>query len=261
MPINFTQEIISQVWSSGTLRSVLTTKLVSIGYTLEESSGDDLFFSFDAPLSGAPKDRIFLRVKIESNTATNLKIQSWFGDGINGTTLLNQTNSFNDNQSGAANIGFNANESFPIRFCSFSSQEVRVIGFLRNDNNSGLSILGFFFPLVKPAWWSSASIYGFAAGSSDCNSLRGCILNPVSPSAPEISYNLGCQINAINPGGGRDVVPRPILSCSAGFILGQFSSDVGILAANGLSPFSQHNQGAEAWLPLKSGSSLALRIL
>lgn len=261
MPVAFTQEIINQPWTATLLRNTITTKLISLGYAQEGISGDDLFFSIDAPLSGAPKDRAFLRVNVTNNTATNIKIQTWFGDGYAANALVNSTVGFGDTHSGPANIGYSSNESFPIRFVTFLSPEIAWLGLVRNDNNAGLANIGFVFPSVKPTWWNNASLYAFAPNSPDAVRLRCNVINPFSAAVGEISFLAEYAVTAINPGGTRDLIRRLILSSNTGIIVGATTSDLGVLAATGLSPFSQLIADGQTWVNCRTTHSLAVRIL
>jgi len=79
MPVAFTQETITQQWSAALLRAAITTKILSMGGWVQDAgtSGSELHFSIDAPLTSAPKDRAYLRLLVEQSTATNIKIQAW----------------------------------------------------------------------------------------------------------------------------------------------------------------------------------------
>ncbi|WP_226594900.1 hypothetical protein, partial [Microseira wollei] len=87
MPVQFTSEIINEVWDASKYRATLNYKLISVGYRQEAAAGNEAVFSWDAPLSPAAKDRAYLKYLIEQPSGTSIKIQLWQGDGNDGLTL------------------------------------------------------------------------------------------------------------------------------------------------------------------------------
>lgn len=263
MPVAFTSEIISDTWDAAKFRSILSSKLIGIGYRQENASGAELIFSWDAPLSPAPKDRAFLRVLTENPNATTIKIQAWQGDGSSGTTLTNSTSIFTDAISGAAVINYGAAENFPIRWVTFQSGEIAIVAAMRTDSSQGFYALGFLSPSTKASWWPSNCLYGFAPNALDCSRFRCLSGNPFTPGFQDLLFNPEAFALGANPGGSRDIVKRAILCAgNGGGVVGITSSDFGVMAASGLAPLTQTSLDGQTWVNLRGGGwSFAIRIL
>ncbi len=261
MPVAFTQEIISQQWNAALLRSVVTNKMIALGYLSEGATGDDLFFSLDVPTT-APKDKGFIRLNIGNNTATNIRMQQWFSDSYTANALTNPVISFNDAVSGSANIGYGSNEIFPIRFCTFKSSEIAALSLMRSDNNAGLATVGFLFPSVRASWWDNNSMYAFCGGDATFNSLRCYAVNQLSNGQVDLTFQPASAPSNINPGGTRDLIRRIIVSASgSGIVVGASSTDLGVIGAANLNALTQIQDQGQTWVNIRSGSSLAVRIL
>ncbi|GET44153.1 hypothetical protein [Microseira wollei] len=87
MPVEMNSEIINET-SNSAYRSLLNSKLISIGYRQSAASGNEAVFSRDAPHSPSPKDRAYLKYLVAPPSGTTIKIQLWQGDGCDGLTLL-----------------------------------------------------------------------------------------------------------------------------------------------------------------------------
>ena len=264
MPVAFTSEIINDVWDATKYRAMLTSKLISIGYTQESTSGNEAVFSWDAPLSSSPKDKAYLKYLIDQPTGTTIKIQLWQGDGSSGVTLTPNTigissdNTFNN----AVSVNYGSNENFPIKWITFKSQEIALVCTVRPDNNVGLCSAGFICPAIKPSWWPTTSLYSFAPNGADIARFRILPGNPLSPNYSDASFNPEYFPLNQNPGGTRDLLKRITLcSATSGGIIGMTSSDFGILASNGLNPLSQVTLDQQIWVNIRSGSwSFAVRV-
>ncbi len=264
MPVALTQETITQQWTAALLRAAITTKIIAMGGWTQEAgtSGNELHFSIDAPLTSAPKDRAYLRVSVENSTTTNIKIQAWGGDGYSANTLQNQWPIFSDSLGNSANIAYGSGENFPIKICTFKSPEIALISGVRADSNQGLFNVGFFFPMTKADWWDNNSVFGFTPSDSVCSKLRSPLIVPFHNNYSDVNIGIDQGPTNINIGGGRDLHKRLILNQSQGNrnTIGQTSADFGILGAGGLSPLSQTQIDGETWVNLNSSCSVAIRI-
>ncbi len=264
MPAAFTSEIITDTWDATKYRATLNSKLIQIGYRQEASSGGEGIFSWDSPLSVAPKDRAFLKYLVEQPSGTTIKIQLWQGDGVSGTTLTPNTIGISSdaNFNNAVNLNYGAGENFPLRWVTFKSEEIALVCAIRPDNQSALISAGFLCPAVKPSWWSNNSLYAFAPSSSDIGRFRVLPGNPLSPSFHDIVLNPESFPTSINPGGTRDILRRAILVSATGLgVVGLTSSDFGIMAAAGLNPLSQVTLSGQTWVNIRGNNwSFAVRI-
>ena len=264
MPVQFSSEILNDTWDATKYRATLNSKLISIGYRQEASSGNEAVFSWDAPLSASPKDRAFLKYQIDQPSGTSIKVQLWQGDGVSGLTLTPNTIGISSdvNFNNAVNVNYNSNENFPIRWVTFKSEEVAMVVAVRPDNNAGLMSAGFICPAVKPSWWNNNSLYSFAPNGNDISRFRVLPGNPLSPSHHDIGFNPEFFPTNPNPGGTRDPLKRLVLcSATSGGICGQTSSDFGIIAANGLPPLFQNSIDGQQWINVRGGGwSFAVRI-
>ncbi|GET42993.1 hypothetical protein [Microseira wollei] len=264
IPVQFSSEIINEIWDAVKYRAVLNSKLISIGYRQEAASGNEAVFSWDAPLSASPKDRAFLKYLVEQPSATNIKVQLWQGDGVSRTTLTPNTIgiSRDANFNNAVNINYSSNENFPIRWATFQSQEMAMVVAVRPDNNAGLCSAGFLCPAVKPTWWSNNSLYAFAPNGNDISRFRVLPGNPLSPNQQDIVFNPELFPTNFNPGGTRDLLKRLALcSSTQSWVVGFTSSDFGIIASNGLNSLSQLTIDGQTWVNVRTNAwSFAVRI-
>ena len=100
------------------------------------------------------------------------------------------------------------------------------------------------------------------SNGSEFAGLRGYSINPLTNNTLELSYQLASAPSLLNPGGSRDLIRRIIITANnSGIVCGASSTDIGLIGANGLNPLSQVQDVNQTWVNLKSGSSLALRIL
>lgn len=264
MPVAYTSQIITDTWDATKYRATLNSKLIAVGFTQDAVSGNEAVFSWDAPLSPAPKDRAYLKYLIEQPSGTNIKIQLWQGDGASGLTLTPNTIGISSdaNFNNAVNVNYGSNENFPLRWVTFQSAEIAMVAAFRPDNNAGQAIAGFLCPSVKPTWWPNSSLYAFAPSGNDLARLRILPGNPFSPNHHLMLYSPEYFPSGLNPGGTRDLLRRLILCSETSLgIAGFTSSDFGILAASGLNPLAQVNLDGQTWTNLRSGSwSFAVRI-
>lgn len=264
MPVSFTSEIVNDTWNAAKYRGILNGKLISIGFRQEATSGDEAVFSWDAPLSGSPKDRAFLKYLIEQPSAGNIKIQLWQGDGASGLTLAPNTTgiSTDANFNNAVNINYLAGENFPIKWVTFQSQEIAMVVAVRSDNNVGLMSAGFLCPSIKPNWWGNACLYAFAPSGNQVTGFRVLPGNGLSPNQHDLTFSQDWFPGNINPGGTRDLLKRLVLCSATGNgVVGLTSSDFGIIAANGLNPLSQLTIDGQTWINIRGGGwSFAMRI-
>lgn len=264
MPVSITNEIIQDTWDASKFRAALASKLLSVGYIQEATSGSESIFRINAPNSPSPKDRAYLRTLIEQPSGNSIKLQCWMGDGISGLTLTPNTipifadQTFNN----ALFLNYNGGENFPIRWVTFNSTELKLVAGYRSDNNAALFSFGYLFPSVKPVWWPNTCLYGFAV-TRDAGSFRVIPGNPFSTNYVDLVFNPTFFPSNTNPGGTRDIVKRLILCPSAGDgVAGLTSSDLGVIAANGLGILAQPpTSEGQTWMNLRSGAwSLAVRI-
>lgn len=264
MPVAYTSEIVNDTWDASKYRASLNGKLISIGYRQEAASANEAVFSWDVPLSPAPKDRAFLKYLIEQPSGTSIKVQLWQGDGASGLTLTPNSIgiSTDANFNSAVNINYGSSENFPIRWVTFQSQEIAMVAAVRADNNVGLMLAGFLCPAIKPNWWPHTSLYAFAPSSNDINRFRVLPGNPLSPNHHDIPFSPEWFPANLNPGGTRDLLKRLVLcSTTTSGIVGVTSSDLGIVAANGLNPLSQLTIDGQTWINIRGGNwSFAVRI-
>ncbi|MFB2983393.1 hypothetical protein [Microseira sp. BLCC-F43] len=157
------------------------------------------------------------------------------------------------------NIGYGSNESFPIKFVSLSSPEVKLVAWHRADNQQGLGNAGFIFPAKKSQWWNETSLFAFAATGTDVNSLRCLPGNSYGPSFADFSFFPEGFPNGVNFGGTRDLVKRIICSRDGG-VAAESSSDIGVLAAGGMGQLAQHEINSEVWVNIRNARSIAFRI-
>lgn len=264
MPAQYSSEIINDTWNADKYRAFLNSKLISIGYRQEAAAGNEAVFSIDAPQSGPPKDRAYLKYLVEQPNSTTIKVQLWQGDGSNGLTLFPNTIGIatDANFNNAINVTYGANENFQLRWVTFKSDEIALVGAVRSDNNAGLMTAGFIFPSVKPAWWGSTSLYAFAPSNSESGRFRILPGNPLSPNHHEIAFNPEHFPSSPNPGGTRDLLRRLVFCSTLGnAICGMTSSDGGIIACSGLPHFFQHEISGQTWISIRGGNwSPAVRI-
>jgi hypothetical protein len=259
MPVQFKEEIITDVWNADKFRAALVSRLISVGFSQVAGAGNDLIFSVKAANSSTEKESAFLRLLVEQSTGTNIKTQLWQGDGINGNTLINSASVMSDPHQSTNNIGYGASESFPIKFVSLSSPEVKLVAWQRSDNQAGLGTAGFIFPSKKSQWWPSSSLFAFAATSWDLNGLRCLPGNSYGPAFADFSFYPEGFPNNVNFGGTRDLVKR-IIICKDGGVAAETSPDIGVLAAGGMGQLGQHEINGEVWLNVRNARSIAFRI-
>lgn len=264
MPVAITNQIINDAWNASKFRAMLASRLLSIGYVQEATSGDESIFRINAPNSPSPKDRAYLKTLIEQPSGNSIKMQCWMGDGISGMTLTPNTipifadQTFNN----ALFLNYTGGENFPIRWVTFDSTELKLVAGFRSDNNSSLFTFGYLFPAIKPNWWPNTCLYGFGV-TRDAANFRVIPGNPYSPDSIQLQYNPTSFPNNMNPGGTRDIVKRLIICPSNGDgVAGLTSSDLGIIAANGLGILAQPpTSEGQTWMNVRNNAwSLAVRI-
>lgn len=264
MPVAFTQEILSSGGLTSTvLRSWISTKLASIGYTKIYETGDDLYFSIDAPLSGSPKDLAYLRLNISQPSGTSIKCQMHIGDGFASNSLQNASPCYTDAFVGSPLFSWGSGENVNIKFLTFKSPEIAWVGLFRSDNNQSIVNIGFVFPVVKPPTWNDNFLFAFAPKGANANSLTSPAVNPISSGATEVYF--GLQSTPYNPdvSGERPLIKRLLLSSSANpQIVGQSSPDLAILASNSLSPFQEYIRDGQTFINISNNAApcFAVRI-
>lgn len=264
MPVAFTQEILSSSSLTSTLfRSWISTKLIAIGYTKVYETGDDLYFSIDAPLSGSPKDLAFLRVNVSQPSGTSIKIQLWAGDGFASNQLQNPTPCYTDTFAGSPAFAWGSGENVNIKLCTFKSAEIAWLGGFRSDNSQGLFNIGFIFPVLKPPAWTNNFLFAFAPRGAGANSFVCPSINPIMSGNTEIYF--GLQATPSNPdiSGERPLIKRLLLVSAANpQIVGQTSTDLAMLASNNLSPFQEYVRDGQTFVNTCNNAApcLAVRI-
>ncbi|MFB2970385.1 hypothetical protein ACE1CD_15535 [Aerosakkonema sp. BLCC-F183] len=259
MPVKRTENIVVDVWNADKFRAALVSALIALGYKQVAGSGNDLIFSIAAPLSKPPKDQAYLRVLVEQLSVTNIRTQVWQGDGVNQNTLLNSAPIMVEAVGNANIIGYGSGESFPIKFVAFDSAEVKLVCWMRSDNQQSIGNAGFIFPSMKSESWPDNSLFAFAATHVDFGALRCLPGNPYGPGWQDFSpYHEGFP-NNVNFGGNRDILKRLIVSREGG-IAGQTSPDIGILAAGGMGQLAEYESGGEVWVNIRNARSLAFRV-
>ncbi|MCL1474427.1 hypothetical protein [Argonema antarcticum] len=263
MPVAFSQETITQQWSAALLRASLTTKLVALGFSQEAgTSGNELHFSIDAPLTSAPKDRAYIRIIVDQSSATNIKVQAWGGDGYSANSLQNQWPIFADAIGNPVNIGYGSNENFPVKICTFKSNEIALVSGIKADNNVGAFNIGFFFPATKADWWDNNAVFAFTPNDGSCYKFRSPAIVPYHVTYSDINVGSDQGASNVNVGGSRDLEKRLKLNQTVGNrnIIGQTSADFGLLGAGNLPPLNQSQIDGEFWVNLNSNCSVSLRI-
>lgn len=259
MPVKRTESIVVDTWNADKFRGALVSRLIGLGYKQVGGAGNDLIFSIAAPLSKPPKDQAYLRVLVEQTSATNIRTQVWQGDGVNQNTLLNSAPIMSETAGTGNNIGFAAGESFGIKFVCFDSNEVKLVCWMRSDNQYALGNAGFIFPSMKSEAWPDNSLFAFAGHHVDMGALRCLAGNPYGPGWQDFSLFHEGFPNGVNFAGNRDILKRLIITREGG-IAAQTSPDIGTLAAAGMGHLAEYESDGEVWVNVRNGRSLAFRV-
>jgi len=259
MPVKRTENLTVDTWNADKFRGALVSSLIGLGYKQVSGSGNDLIFSIATLNSKPPKNQAYLRVLVEQTTGTNIRTQVWQGDAINGNTLVNAAPVMAETAGTSNNIGYGSGESFPIKLVCFDSPEVKLVAWMRSDNQWGIGNAGFIFPAQKNELWPDNSLFAFAGNHVDAGGLRCLSGNPYGPGWQDFSpFHEGFP-NGVNFGGKRDILKRLLVTRDGG-IAGITSPDIGILAASGLGQLAEYEDNGEVWVNIRNARSIAFRV-
>lgn len=252
MTVQRTETSIADSWDAVKFKVQMSTLLTSIGYVNIGGVSPDCW-SIQTPLLNQPS---YIKVTTTTISTTQFKIDWWMGDAISSpNTLRNQITGI------TSTFTFTAGQVFTFRFLTFRSDEIRLVSFIYGDNTpASLNSIGVLIPTNKNSDWPSAMNCVFIPAATDLASFR-CINPSTGALWDPISINISVSYpTSTNLWGFRDLVKR-IEVLNASGILAQFSSDVGILAANGLGYFGYFEQNGEIWAPIRGNNwSVCFRV-
>lgn len=237
MTIQCWSEVVEELWNLTKFKNHLLARLISLGYQELPSFNDELKLS----IKNSDDAEVILKIKITQNTSS-IKIQAWQENKIVAPELERMN----------CLINCALDESFPIKFVSLSSPEVKVLLWQRSDNQSGLGNAGFIFPLRQPDWCKKNAILAVSA-SQEFNELY-------IPGIGKLFFFPEQFPSQPNFFGDRDLVKSLIL-CRDGGIFGQTSDDIGVLAAGGMGSLNTYQINDKTWLNVNNGRSIAFNIV
>jgi hypothetical protein len=219
------------------LNTVLTT---NCGFTFIKifTSGTETFRTYSVNHDSTTYGTTFMQVITDSINLTSIYIR--FLSGFNSST-----NAMSDPGSYKS---FSSTLNSIYEFKAINHPEIRGVIITQNTN---VLFVGYYRPAGIPNWFSTNNYpYGFyslsenvAIPNASLSITTGLILNDLGGASFNISPNIGILNNNPENNNRRYLLKSPLLGYTSSnrYIIGQFSTDIALVAAKNNSKYSKYN--------------------
>lgn len=218
------------------LNTVLTTNC-GFNFIKVFTLGSETFRTYSVNHDSTTYGNTFMQVVTDNTTNIYIRFLSGFNSSTNAMLDPGSYKSFSST--------LNAIHEFK----AINHPEIR--GVIITQNTTVLNFVGYYRPAGIPNWFSTNNYpYGFYSISENVaipdNSLSmttGLVLNDLTGATFNISPNIGILNNNPENNNRRYLLKSPLLGYNSSnkYIVGQFSTDIALVAAKNNSKYSKYN--------------------